>query len=277
MRKFTKEIAALLATAAVSASAGAATASSSEEPVRTAGVAINPDATAPVTTAYDRSKDEEPTFSEGTFEATTTTTASTYTVGTYVNTTTTTTAVEETPTEGTYVDRFTTIVGTQVAPPVTEDTLLIGDVIETTAYEGDETYHEGTTMYAVTTTTTYYDKWETDTYMEGTRVETTTTTYLQGTTTASTGDTWFAGGLMNESCGKGDANCDGKLSVADGVRILQYIANKDKYDMNTIQIDNADCYDPGSGLTAMDALTIQRVDAGVISQDDLPVYPESDN
>lgn len=268
MRKFTKEIAALLATAAVSASAGAATASSSEEPVRTAGVAINPDATALVTTAYDRSKDEEPTFSEGTFEATTTTTHSfdTRLMGTYVNTTTTTTAVEETPTEGTYVDRFTTIVGTQVAPPVTEDTPLAGDIIETTPNEDDETYWAGVDMPV--TTTTAFDDWGTS--MIGTQVETTTTT-------TCTDDTWFAGGIMDIHSGNGDANLDGKLSVADSVTILQYIGNNDKYAISEEQRDSADCYNPGDGLTAMDALTIQRVDAGVLSKDDLPVYPESDN
>ena len=216
MRKFTKEIAALLATAAVSASAGAANASSAEEPVRTAGVAINPDAiTEPVTTALDRSEFEEATVLEGTFEATTTTTTGTYLMGTQVNTTTTTTttAFEETLTAGTCVESTTTA------------TPLIGDIIESTT-EWEATRTEGTTMYAVTTPPPY-----------------------------------------------GDANGDLKLSVSDSVAILQYIANKDQYPIRSGQ-SNADCYDPGSGITAMDALTVLQVDAGVLSQDDLPVYPD---
>ena len=245
MRKFTKEIAALLATAAVSASAGAATASSAEEAVRTEGVAINPEVTAPVTTAYDPSWDEEPTFSEGTFEATTTTTTGTYLMGTqvYNNTTTTTTT---TATEW-------------------EDTPLAGDIIETTPNEDDETYWAGVDMPV--TTTTAFDDWGTS--MIGTQVETTTTT--------TTDDTWFAGGIMDIHSGNGDANLDGKLSVADSVTILQYIGNNDKYAISEEQRESADCYNPGDGLTPMDALTIQRVDAGVLSEDDLPVYPQSDN
>ena len=67
----------------------------------------------------------------------------------------------------------------------------------------------------------------------------------------------------------GDANTDGKVSVADAVAILQYIANKDKYELKGQGLDNADCYNPGDGITAMDALAIQKYDAKVITA--LPV------
>ena len=66
----------------------------------------------------------------------------------------------------------------------------------------------------------------------------------------------------------GDANDDGKVTVADAVTILQFIANKDKYNLTGQLLDNADVYNRGDGVTARDALTIQRLDARVI--DSLP-------
>ena len=63
----------------------------------------------------------------------------------------------------------------------------------------------------------------------------------------------------------GDANCDNKVTVADAVAILQSIANKDRYALTEQGNANADCYDPGSGVTAKDAYTIQKLDAKVIS------------
>lgn len=71
----------------------------------------------------------------------------------------------------------------------------------------------------------------------------------------------------------GDANLDGKVTVADAVAILQYIANKDKYPLSAEARSSADVYARGDGITASDALTIQRVDSGLISLSDLPVIP----
>ena len=61
---------------------------------------------------------------------------------------------------------------------------------------------------------------------------------------------------------KGDANCDGKVTVADCVAVLQYIANKDKYPLSADGIRNADI-DGISGITGGDAIAIQKIDAGV--------------
>ena len=69
----------------------------------------------------------------------------------------------------------------------------------------------------------------------------------------------------------GDANLDKKVTVSDAVAILQAIANKDKYALKAQGAKNADVYDNGDGVTAMDALTIQQVDAQKIKQSDLPV------
>jgi rhamnogalacturonan endolyase len=68
----------------------------------------------------------------------------------------------------------------------------------------------------------------------------------------------------------GDANLDGKVSVADAVAILQSIANKDKFQLKPEGAANADCYDVGDGVTANDALAIQKLDAGAIEA--LPEY-----
>ena len=64
----------------------------------------------------------------------------------------------------------------------------------------------------------------------------------------------------------GDANLDKKVSVADAVAILQSIANKDKYALKPEGEANADVCDNGDGITAKDALSIQKLDAGQISE-----------
>ena len=68
----------------------------------------------------------------------------------------------------------------------------------------------------------------------------------------------------------GDANVDDKVTIADAVAILQAIANQDKYALKPQGKANADCYDPGDGVTANDAYTIQKLDAGAIAK--LPEY-----
>ena len=60
---------------------------------------------------------------------------------------------------------------------------------------------------------------------------------------------------------KGDANCDGKATVADSVAILQSIANADKYALSAQGKFNGDISGDYDGLTAADARTIQEWDA----------------
>ena len=69
----------------------------------------------------------------------------------------------------------------------------------------------------------------------------------------------------------GDANLDKKVSVADAVAILQYIANSDKFKLTDEAKKNADCYNVGDGVTGMDALAIQQLDAKILGG--LPVNP----
>lgn len=63
----------------------------------------------------------------------------------------------------------------------------------------------------------------------------------------------------------GDANMDGKVSIADSTAILQFLGNPDKYGLSKEGEKNADCYAPGSGVTIADAITIQKYDAKLIS------------
>ena len=67
----------------------------------------------------------------------------------------------------------------------------------------------------------------------------------------------------------GDANCDGNVTIADATAILQAIGNADKYSLSDEGLANADCCNVGGGLTAADALAIQKLDAKLITS--LPV------
>ena len=58
----------------------------------------------------------------------------------------------------------------------------------------------------------------------------------------------------------GDANLDGSVTVADAVAILQYIGNRDKYQLTDQGKKNADV-DDVEGITPNDALTIQKWDS----------------
>lgn len=222
MRKFTKEISALLATLAVGASATAATAAS-EDAVRTAGVALNQDC-------------ENDTYTEGVAIAETTTTTAASTTPMFIGTTVyrtseTTAPIETMPTIGTMVyDPKTTTTSSTTSAPI---------------------YTVGTTYIAAKSTTT------------------------STTTTSAPTETPLIGTTINDhSIMYGDVNIDQRVSVADSVTILQHIGNKDKYPLSNEAKECGDCYNTGDGLTANDALTIQKIDAGLISETDLPVMPK---
>ena len=63
---------------------------------------------------------------------------------------------------------------------------------------------------------------------------------------------------------KGDANCDGKVNVSDAVAVMQYISNQTKYPLIGPALKNADC-DGVVGISGNDAITIQKIDAGILS------------
>lgn len=66
----------------------------------------------------------------------------------------------------------------------------------------------------------------------------------------------------------GDANCDGKVSIADATAILQAIGNPDKYGLSEQGAINADI-NGEVGITADDAIIIKKIDAKLISSDDI--------
>lgn len=69
----------------------------------------------------------------------------------------------------------------------------------------------------------------------------------------------------------GDANCDGSVDLADATSIIQHIGNEGRYGLSEQGLKNADCYNTGDGVTGMDAIAIQWLEAGLI--DSLPVNP----
>ena len=99
-------------------------------------------------------------------------------------------------------------------------------------------------------------------------------TVSTGATTASTtkaNTTTSTAGGGDEDTLWGDANCDGKVTVADATAILQSIANSDKFALKAQGKINADIVDNGEGVTSKDALAIQMMDAKLIDQKDFPV------
>lgn len=68
----------------------------------------------------------------------------------------------------------------------------------------------------------------------------------------------------------GDANCDGVITMADASSIYQALGNADKYALSAQGAANADV-NGSAGLTADDAITVQKVVAGIIVITDLPL------
>lgn len=69
---------------------------------------------------------------------------------------------------------------------------------------------------------------------------------------------------MKSNAVYGDANEDGEVNIADATMIIQAIGNKDKYALSKQGEINADCYNTGDGVTALDALAIQKLEANMI-------------
>lgn len=68
----------------------------------------------------------------------------------------------------------------------------------------------------------------------------------------------------------GDANCDSRVTIADATAILQYIGNADSFALSEQGMANADV-NGESGISADDAVVIQKIDAGLVSAADLPL------
>lgn len=144
-------------------------------------------------------------------------------------------------------------------------------------YEPDGTYEDGlggaapverptetkpaTTPEVKTTTTTTVttEAVVTTTEAEPTKPEVTTTEAEKATDEAND----------NKGVLYGDATLDGKVTLADALAILQFVANEDKYPLNAQAQKNADCFNPGDGITANDSVAVQQLDTKLI--DKLPL------
>ena len=97
---------------------------------------------------------------------------------------------------------------------------------------------------------------------KGTAVTTTTTSFVPAVTTTTT----TTAKPVVTDIAWGDANCDGKTDVADAVLILQSITNPDQYTISDEGKINSDVYNVGDGITASDALSILKKEAGIIDK-----------
>lgn len=86
-----------------------------------------------------------------------------------------------------------------------------------------------------------------------------TTTSIPVTTATTTGDV-VAPTII------GDANEDGQINMGDVTTIIQHIGNQDEYGLSPQGLANADCCNPGDGVMASDAVTIQELLAGMITK-----------
>lgn len=62
----------------------------------------------------------------------------------------------------------------------------------------------------------------------------------------------------------GDVDMNGVVNNDDATAIMRYMGNPDRYPLTDRQILAGDVYEPGSGLTGQDALTIQKYVIGQI-------------
>ena len=137
------------------------------------------------------------------------------------------------------------------------------------ASANSESGEDVTVTYNTITMVYEYDGNETPAETTTTKpAETTTTKPAETTTTSAPAETTTTGTPAKVTL-IGDANLDGKVTVADATAILQSIANKDKYALKPEAAANADCFNPGDGVTAKDALAIQQLDAQLVKE--LPV------
>jgi rhamnogalacturonan endolyase len=92
--------------------------------------------------------------------------------------------------------------------------------------------------------------------------QTTQTTTITETTTTTSAETSTSGGKLL----LGDANEDGDVNMADSVAIMRNQADPDNFALTAQGKDNADVFSRGDGVTNNDALTIQKYEAGIVTQ-----------
>lgn len=123
-------------------------------------------------------------------------------------------------------------------------------------------YKPITTIHKTTTTTTTTTTKTTTTTTKKPTTTTTkksTTTTKKPTTTSTTSTTSTTTTTTpTPAAVDGDTNGDGIVLLSDAILILQWLGNPDNYAIPESQLEAADVYERGSGLTSMDALSIQK-------------------
>ena len=95
---------------------------------------------------------------------------------------------------------------------------------------------------------------------------TTQTTASVSQTTTTTTTTATASDSKPSDIVYGDVNSDNIVTIADAVLVMQAISNADEYKLSEKQADCADVYNRGDGVSSMDALSIQKFVADVITE-----------
>ncbi|MDE6520179.1 MAG: glycoside hydrolase family 9 protein [Ruminococcus sp.] len=112
----------------------------------------------------------------------------------------------------------------------------------------------------------YYGEEPDGTSADGNTSGSATTKPIQTTTSATTTITTTT---ASDKLLIGDANCDSEVNIADATAIIQHLGNKDKYGLSEQGLINADCCNVGDGVTGLDALALQKLEAKSISS--LPI------
>ena len=154
--------------------------------------------------------------------------------------------------------------------PADTTTTTTETTTETTTTETttETTTTESTTAETTTTTTVTSEEMtttETSTTETVVTTETGEDTTTETTTTVTTDVNTDGGNIFY-----GDANVNGKVNISDAVLIMQSISNPSEYNLSEQGRKNADVVD-GDGVTNVDALAIQMVEAKLLKTSDLPV------
>ncbi len=144
------------------------------------------------------------------------------------------------------------------------------EVFELTGYNfgsGETTTTTESTTTTTTTTTTSTSTTTTTSTSATTSSSTVSSTTSTASTTESTTTSTSTTEKKDDKVVYGDANCDGIVNLSDAVLIMQNIANPGKFGPNGSDANhlteqgqkNADCCNPGDGVTNKDALAIQKL------------------
>ena len=287
MKKFTKEITALLTTVAVGISASATIASAEEtastnntytpEMVKkyadtvTIGTSGNVNSSVPISQyAVDAPQITTTTIpplagTSTSSKTTTSTTTTTRTIGTSTTFTTTTTIP---PLAGTSTSSKTTTSTTTTTRTIgTSTTFTTTTTIPPLA--GTSTSSKTTTSTSTTThtigTSTAYTTTTTIPPLAGASMITTSTTTippLAGTSTAVKTTEPIADNVTLY----GDANCDDCVDISDVVLLKSWLLNNQRYEVSKQGLANSDVQDTGNGINANDIVAIQRYSLKIIAK-----------